>query len=65
MDYNSPTDWVVSVYTETARGYRAEIVRHRHKAEELSAKLLIDSTASIGLEDHHELGDVIDRKSVV
>tara|TARA_B100000809_G_scaffold179602_1_gene177207 strand:- start:854 stop:2194 length:1341 start_codon:yes stop_codon:yes gene_type:complete len=59
MDYNSPTDWVVSVYTETARGYRAEIVRHRHKAEELSAKLLIDSTASIGLEDHHELGDVI------
>jgi 2-aminoethylphosphonate-pyruvate transaminase len=55
----APCDWVVAVYTETARAYRGNLRQWRHQASRLGARMLVDATASVGLEDHHEVCDVI------
>lgn len=52
-------DWVVACYTETSRGLKIPILSLREIAERHSAKLMIDATASIGLESRHEVADVI------
>lgn len=52
-------DWVVACYTETSAGLRLPITQLRALADRCGAQLLIDATASIGLEDDHELADVI------
>ncbi len=52
-------DWLVTVYTETSIGLRNDIRAMKALAERVGARLLVDATGSIGLEDHHELADVI------
>jgi cytidyltransferase-like protein len=52
-------DWVITVYTETSTGLFNDIRPIKALTERLGARLLVDATGSIGLEDNHELGDVI------
>jgi cytidyltransferase-like protein len=52
-------DWLVTVYTETSVGLRNDILEMRALADRLGAKLLVDATGSIALEDGHEVADVI------
>lgn len=52
-------DWVFACYTETSCGLKLPIEMLRTIADRLSAKLMLDATASIGLEPRHELADVI------
>ena len=52
-------DWVVSCFTETSCGLKLPIEFLSRITKNLSAKLMLDATASIGLEDNHCLADVI------
>lgn len=52
-------DWVLSCSTETSRGIRIPIHRLAELSKRLHAKLMIDATASIGLEADHDLVDVL------
>lgn len=52
-------DWLVTVYTETSVGFRNDILEMRALADRLGAKLLVDATGSIALEEGHEVADVI------
>jgi len=56
-------DWVVACYTETSFGLKIPIEILRRNADRLSASLMIDATASIGLENGHELAEVISYSS--
>ena len=57
-DSSESFDWVVSSYTETNIAYKNDLQAIRSLADRSGAKLFVDATASIGLEDHHELADV-------
>jgi aspartate aminotransferase-like enzyme len=52
-------DWIFTCYTETSRGLKIPVEKLRATADRLGAKLMLDATASIGLELQHELADVI------
>ncbi len=52
-------DWIVACYTETSIGLKLSIEALRQLADRTGARLLLDATASIGLEPSHELADVI------
>jgi 2-aminoethylphosphonate-pyruvate transaminase len=52
-------DWLVTVYTETSVGLRNDIRAMRSLAERVGARLMVDATGSIGLEDDHALADVV------
>jgi 2-aminoethylphosphonate-pyruvate transaminase len=52
-------DWVWACPTETSCGLRLPIAELSAAARRLGARLMLDATASIGLEDGHELADVI------
>jgi len=52
-------DWIVACYTETSRGIRVPIHELRRLANKVGARLMVDATASIGLEDQHDLADVL------
>lgn len=52
-------DWIFACYTETSCGLKLPIEMLRQTADRLSARLMLDATASIGLEPRHELADVI------
>lgn len=52
-------DWVFTCYTETSCGLKLPIEMLRATADRLSARLMLDATASIGLEPRHELAEVI------
>ena len=56
-------DWVVACSTETSIGLKLDIKELHVKARSLGAKLMLDATASIGLEDNHELADAISYSS--
>lgn len=61
-DQNTVTDkvdWVVACATETSTGLKLPITSLRQLADRLGARLMLDATASIGLEAGHELADVI------
>lgn len=61
-DQNTVTDkfdWVVACATETSTGLKLPITSLRQVADRLDARLMLDATASIGLESGHELADVI------
>jgi aspartate aminotransferase-like enzyme len=62
IDIAYPTgryDWVLACATETSIGLKIPIDTLRQLADRLGAQLLLDATASIGLEGNHELADVI------
>lgn len=52
-------DWVVACATETSRGLKLDIESLSALAKQRGARLMIDATASIGLETGHELAHVI------
>jgi cytidyltransferase-like protein len=52
-------DWLVTVYTETSVGFRNDILEMRALADRLGARLLVDATGSIALEEGHEVANVI------
>jgi 2-aminoethylphosphonate-pyruvate transaminase len=52
-------DWIISCYTETSRGLKMPIETLSTLARRTKARLMLDATASIGLESHHHEADVI------
>ena len=50
-------DWVVAVSTETADAFLTDIPTLKLVADRMKAKLMLDATGSINLEEHHELAD--------
>ncbi len=52
-------DWVFACYTETSCGLKIPIEILSSLAKNTGARLMLDATASIGLESGHELADVI------
>jgi cytidyltransferase-like protein len=51
-------DWIVAAYTETADAFLIDMKKVKKIANGHNARLMIDATGSINLEDHHELADV-------
>jgi len=51
-------DWIVCAYTETADAFALDLPLVSSRARGMGAKLMVDATGSINLEDHHELADV-------
>ena len=58
-DIDGNYDWVVSCYTETSNGIKIPIEELSSLAKRVKAKLLLDATASIGLEEGHHEADVL------
>lgn len=56
-------DWVIACSVETSKALKLPIKLLYEVSRRLSAKLMLDATASIGLEDNHELADVISYSS--
>lgn len=56
---SGPFDWVVACSVETSRGLRLPIALLADTAKRSGARLMLDATASIGLESGHEQADVI------
>lgn len=52
-------DWIMATYVETSTAFKSDIKILRNLANKLGAKLYIDATASIGLEEGHEYADMI------
>jgi hypothetical protein len=52
-------DWVFACYTETSCGLKMPIEILATLAKQTGARLMLDATASIGLEPGHEIADVI------
>ncbi len=52
-------DWVWACSTETSVALKIAIPDLRATANRLKARLMLDATASIGLETHHELAEAI------
>jgi 2-aminoethylphosphonate-pyruvate transaminase len=52
-------DWVIACYTETSIGLRLPINRLTELAKRTNSRLMLDATASIGLESGHEHAEVI------
>lgn len=52
-------DWIFACSTETSRATRLPIADLARHARRLGAKLMLDATASIGLEGGHEMADVL------
>ena len=52
-------DWVFACYTETSCGLRMPVESLSALAKRTGARLMLDATASIGLETGHELAEVI------
>lgn len=66
QDYKDVTgeyDWVIACSTETSIGLRLDIKELRAFADTVNARLMLDATASIGLEHDHELADAISYSS--
>jgi 2-aminoethylphosphonate-pyruvate transaminase len=54
-----PYDWVWACPTETSVGLKMPLPALAKLASDLKAKLMLDATASIGLETGHDVADVI------
>ena len=52
-------DWVFACYTETSRGLRIPVESLSALAKRAGARLMLDATASIGLETGHENAEAI------
>ena len=52
-------DWVLCAYTETSIAFKVDLEMIKFKSIELGAKLYVDATGSIGLEDGHVVADVM------
>ena len=52
-------DWVIACPTETSCGIKIPVQTLSKVAKQCKSKLMLDATGSIGLENDHELADVI------
>ncbi len=52
-------DWLLCAYTETSIAFKVDLEILRSKADECKARLYVDATGSIGLEDDHRLADLM------
>ncbi len=52
-------DWLYSCYTETSIGLKMPILKLKKISKKIKSYLMLDATASIGLEKDHHLADVI------
>jgi len=52
-------DWVLCAYTETSTAFKLDINLIKEKTTDLGARLYVDATGSIGLEENHHLADVM------
>lgn len=52
-------DWIMGCYTETSTGYLLNIDALKKLKEKTNAKLFLDATGSIGLEENHNIADII------
>lgn len=52
-------DWVVAAPVETSRALLTPIAALRELADSVGAKLMLDATASIGLESDHEMAEAM------
>lgn len=52
-------DWLMCAYTETSCAIKVNLAKIRKIANDCGAALYVDATGSIGLEDQHELADVM------
>ena len=52
-------DWIFACSTETSCGLKIPIRSLSRLAKKCKSKLMLDATGSIGLENEHELADVI------
>ena len=62
-DFSAKYDWVWACPTETSHGLKIPITDLKKFSKKIKAKLVLDATASFGLESFHELGDVISYSS--
>jgi len=58
-DLDDRFDWVLCAYTETSVAFKVDLQFVREKANKCGSRLFVDATGSIGLEDHHELADLM------
>ncbi len=58
-DIDDEFDWVLCAYTETSVAFKVDLQMVRKKTNDCGAKLFVDATGSIGLEDHHEIADLM------
>ena len=59
LNLSEKFDWVLCAYTETSIAFKVDLQMIKTKADECGAKLYVDATGSIGLEEDHELADVM------
>jgi len=52
-------DWVMCAYTETSIAFKIDLQKIRNISDNFDAKLYVDATGSIGLEESHYLADVM------
>jgi cytidyltransferase-like protein len=52
-------DWVLCAYTETSIAFKIDLQKVKDLANKSGSKLYVDATGSIGLEDGHELADLM------
>ncbi len=52
-------DWILCAYTETSVAFKVDLQSVKNKADACGARLFIDATGSIGLEDNHHLADAM------
>lgn len=57
--YKKKIDWVWSCVTETSMGIKIPVKELKKFSNKVGAKLALDATASIGLENNHKLADVV------
>lgn len=57
-EINENFDWILCAYTETSVAFKVDLKLVRKKADSCKAKLFLDATGSIGLEDNHDLADL-------
>ncbi len=58
-DISNSFDWIIACPTETSCGLKLPIEDLYKFAKNCNAKLMLDATASVGLESGHELADVL------
>tara|TARA_B100001559_G_scaffold314169_1_gene314187 strand:+ start:5062 stop:6348 length:1287 start_codon:yes stop_codon:yes gene_type:complete len=56
---NGKYDWILCAYTETSTAFKVDLSKIKAKANDISAKLYLDATGSIGLEEDHGLADLM------
>ena len=52
-------EWVLCSYTETSVAFKADIKYIKQISKKVGAKLFVDATGSIGLEENHEYADLM------